>query len=719
MLCRLAFLLSAVMIALPGQTPWAFQPPVKIPVPGTPGAESTHPIDAFVNARLGALGITAAPRADHRTLIRRLALDLTGLPPEQDDFRLTYAQAIEKYLGSPHYGERWGRHWLDLARYADSNGYEHDFDRPNAWRYRDYVIRCFNQDKPFSQFLREQIAGDELPEPDNDALIATGFLRSHAKVGYREKDNPQFRLEYLDDMIATVGRGLLGMTIQCARCHNHKFDPITQRDYYRLQSSLWGYVEVDHPLVPPEQAAQWRAANDAVDARLKVLRGELGDLEKPYKDKLLPDKLKKYPPNVLEAIATPEDKRTEGQVLLANQVLRTTSVSGAEAERIMTAEDRIRRSALLQRMKALESERPPAIPLAMGITDGDFRFTPDGPGDEPAPGKGVRRETSGTYLHQGQGLYKVPPGSPAKPGFPAVLVKGDPPVELPPAHGRTSGRRLALAEWLISPDNPLTARVFVNRVWHHHFGRGLAASVDNFGKTGDAPTHPELLDWLAVHFMESGWRIKDLHRLILTSQTYQRSSAFLDAAATLKDADNQFLWRFRAQRLEAEAVRDSMLAVAGNLNRQIGGPAVFPPLPAETLAQMKYGIWMQGEDGPGTWRRSVYVYRKRGLPFPFFEAFDLPDQNISCGRRNVSTVPTQSLTLLNNDFVLRQSARLAARVREMTVQPERQAQLTYQLALGRPPLAAELDAAMAYLREGTLDGLAHVLFNTSEFLYLR
>lgn len=712
MLCRLVILAALPMWA---QSEWAYRPPVALKPPAGP----SHPIDAFINAKLTEKGLAAAPRADHRTLIRRLALDLTGLPPEPGDFKLTYAEAIEKYLASPHYGERWGRHWLDLARYADSNGFEHDFDRPNAWRYRDYVIRAFNQDKPFSDFIREQLSGDELAEPSGDSLIATGFLRSHAKVGFREKDNPQFRLEYLDDMIATIGRGLLGMTIQCARCHNHKFDPITQRDYYRLQSSLWGYVEVDHPLVPPAEAAKWRAANAAVEAKLDKLRGGLGDLEKPYKDKLLPSKLTKFPPNVLEAIATPEEKRTDGQILLANQVLRTTQVKGSEAERIMTPEDRRRRAELLDRIKAVEAERPAEIPLAMGITDGDFRFTPDGPGDEPAPGKGVRRETGGTFLFEGPGAYKVPPGSPAKPGFPAVLVQGNPPVELPPANGKTSGRRLALAEWLVSRENPLTARVFVNRVWHHHFGRGIVASIDNFGKTGDSPSHPELLDWLAVRFMDSGWRVKDLHRLIVTSETYQRSSAFMSPEAAAKDASNEYLWRYRPQRLEAEAVRDSMLATAGNLNRAVGGEAVFPPLAAETLAQMKNGIWHQGEDGPRTWRRSVYVYRKRGLPFPFFEVFDLPDQNISCGRRNTSTVPTQALTLLNNDFVLKQSSRLASRVKEMSIDSGRQVELVYELALGRPPRAEERTAAREYLRDGSLDGLAHVVFNTSEFLYLR
>lgn len=681
-------------------------------------------IDAFVEAQLRARGLRAAPRADHRKLVRRVALDLTGLPPDLDDYSLSYEKAVEKYLASPHYGERWGRHWLDVARYADSNGYEHDFDRPNAWRYRDYVIRAFNENKPFDRFLREQIAGDEFDEPTPDSLIATGFLRNYAKVGYREKDNPQYRLEYVDDMIATLGRGVMGLTLQCARCHNHKFDPISQRDYYGMQAILWGYVEVDHPLTGKEEADRWRAANAAVEAKLTEVKRELANLEKPYKDKLLPAKLRKFPANVLEAIATPEDKRTPGQVLLANQVLRTTSVPGAEAAKIMTPEDAALRGKLLARIAEIEKERPAPIPVAMGITDGDYRFTPDGAGDEPAPGKGVRREAiEGSFLFDGRRPYKVPPGVPVKPAFPKALVAGNPPVELPPHDGRTSGRRRALAEWLVSSDHapgrPTAAKVFVNRVWHHHFGRGIVATLDNFGKLGDAPSHPELLEALANEFVADGWNVKNLHRRILTTEAYRRESSF-DHAANLKaDPENVFLWRFRMQRLEAEAVRDRILAVAGSLNREVGGPSVFPPLAPEVAAQMKHGIWKTQSEGPETWRRSVYVYRKRGLPFPFFEVFDLPDQNATCNRRNTSTVPTQALTLLNNEFVLTQAGKLAERVKESTVDPGRQVDLVYESALGRAPEARERRLALDYLKTGSLAGLSHVLFNTSEFLYLR
>ena len=321
---------------------WAFQLPKKMEVPS-----GKHPIDFFLNRELQAQKLVAAPKADRRILVRRAYLDLTGLPPTpvqvleflNDKSANAWPALIDRLLASPKYGERWGRHWLDVARYADSNGYEHDFDRPNAWRYRDYVISAFNKDTPYDRFLVEQIAGDEVEKPTDETRIATGFLRNYAKVGFREKDNPQFRYEYLDDMIATLGRGVLGMTVQCARCHNHKFDPIAQKDYYRLQAALFGYVEVDHPLVPEAEAANYQRQLKEVEDGLRPLKEQLGLLELPYREQLLPAKYKKFPANVQEAINTPEAKRTPGQVLLANQIIRTTSVSSYEIDRVMKPEE--------------------------------------------------------------------------------------------------------------------------------------------------------------------------------------------------------------------------------------------------------------------------------------------------------------------------------------------------------------------------------------------
>jgi hypothetical protein len=721
---------------------WAFKLPVRPPLP----RQAANPIDAFIRAKLDAEGIRPAPQADKITLLRRAYLDLIGLPPtpaEAAEFMNdrspdAWEKLIDRLLASPHYGERWGRHWLDVARYADSNGFEHDFDRPNAWRYRDYVIRAFNQDKPWNDFIREQIAGDELPHVTYDSIIATGFLRSYAKVGFREKDNPEFRYEYLDDMIATIGRGVLGLTVQCARCHDHKFDPIRQEDYYRLQASLWGAVEVNTPLVPKAQADEWTKQTAAVDARVAQLKLQLKTVEKPYRDQILPGKYKRFPQNIQDAIATPEDKRTPGQALLASQVIRTVSVSDAEIERIISPSDRAEKQRILGLITAAEKDRPAPIPLAMAMTDGDYRFTPDGPGDEPAPGKGKKHEAiEGSYLHTGPGSYQPPPsyfkirgdvnsqGHPTQPGFVKVVTYNNPPTVLTPPTPNTSGRRLALAQWLVSPDNPLTARVIVNRIWHHHFGPGIVPTLDNFGKNGEPPVNQDLLDWLALEFMDHGWSVKQLHRLIMTSDTYKMASEFPDAKTLAsnmaKDPDNRLNWRHRVERLDAEIIRDSILAVSGNLNPQIGGKPVFPVLAPEILKQISTGIWNQKkEEGPEVWRRSVYIYRKRTLPFPFLDAFDLPNQNISSGARNITTVPTQALTLMNDDFVLRQSEIFAQRLEDAAPGDKtKQIDLAYSIALSRRPDPKERKLAEDFLATRTLADFTSVLFNLNEFLYAR
>jgi uncharacterized protein DUF1553/uncharacterized protein DUF1549/cytochrome c len=719
---------------------WAFQKPVQAALPAV-DRNLTNPIDRFLEKARTEKALKAAPRADRITLLRRAYLDLIGLPPTPaqtaeflaDNSSDAWEKLIDKLLASPHYGERWGRHWLDVARYADSNGFEHDFDRPNAWRYRDYVIRAFNQDKPYNVFLAEQIAGDELERVTSDSMIATGFLRNYAKVGYREKDNPEFRYEYLDDMIGTIGRGILGLTVNCARCHNHKFDPIAQKDYYKLQASLFGYVETDYPLAPKLEVEAFEKKNAELDAKIAPLREQIKAIEEPYRARLLQEKYKKYPENVQRAIAIPEDKRTPGEALLAGQVIRTTSVSSAEIDRVLTPEDLAKKRPLTQQIAALQNERPKPLPLAAIVTDGDYRFTPDGPGDEPAPGKGVQQEAGeGSFLFKGPGRYQAPPsyflirgdiqsrGSLMKPGFVDVITYGNPPVEIPAADGRTSGRRRALAEWLGSRENPLTARVAVNRIWSHHFGRGIVGTLDNFGKMGQRPTHPELLDWLAVAFINKGWSMKQMHRLMMTSEAYRMASDFDDANNAQKDPDNADLWRFPIQRLDAEIIRDVIMSASGTLDLTAGGPPVFPPIPKEILASVSTGIWKREEDGPKVWRRSIYVYRKRGLAFPMFEVFDMPDPNTTCGRRNVSTVPTQALTLLNNEFVLRQAKLFADRVKEAEpADPAKQVDLAYRIALARPPRAVEAALAAEFLKKRTLADFTHVLLNLNEFLYIR
>jgi len=720
---------------------WAFKLPVQASLPNA-SSNLTNPIDRFLEKTRQEKGLKAAPRADRLTLVRRAYLDLVGLPPTpsetaeflSDNSPAAWEHLIDKLLASPHYGERWGRHWLDVARYADSDGFEQDFDRPNAWLYRDYVVRSFNEDKPYNTFIKEQIAGDELDTKNAEPMIATGFLRAGPRVHFREKDTPDRRFDYLDDLLATIGRGMLGLTVQCARCHNHKFDPIPQKDYYALQAALFGYVETTYPLVPKDEADAYNKKVAEIDAQIKAFRQRIAQMEAPYREKLKAEALKKYPENVQRVVAKPENERTPGEKLLATQVIEGgLNVNARTLERALTPEHAAERKTLLDRIAALEKDKPKPIPVADIATDGDYRFTPLGPGDDVIGCVKCRiQEFEGTYLHAGPGRYQVPPsyflvrgdpnshGSLMKPGFLTVATYGNPPTEIPPADGHTSGRRRALAEWLASRENPLTPRVIVNRIWHHHFGRGIVPTLDNFGKMGDPPSHPELLDWLAVEFMNRGWSIKQIHKLIMTSEAYQMASAYTDSTDLEKDPQNQYLWRYRTQRLDAEVVRDSILVASGSINLTVGGKPVRPPLPETLVKSTIYNVWKNQDDGPDTWRRSLYVYRKRGMAFPMFEVFDMPDPNFSAGRRSVSTVPTQALTLINNDFVLKQAQLLADRVRkEAGDDPVKQIQLAYRIALTRSPDETELALGTDLLGSQSLVDLTHVLLNLNEFLYMR
>jgi hypothetical protein len=498
-------------------------------------------------------------------------------------------------------------------------------------------------------------------------------------------------------------------------------------------ATFFGYVETTYPLVPRAEAEAYEKKVKDVEARQAALKAEIKKIEAPYQERLKQEAYKQFPENVQLAIAKSESERTPGERLLAQQVIEQVNVSRA-VDKILTPDEAARKKALTDQIAALDKEKPKPIAVAEIVTDGDYRFAPDGDGDEVigCPKCRITDVTSGSFLHTGPGRYQAPPsyflirgdanarGSLMNPGFVTVATYGNPPTEMPPADGRTSGRRRALAEWLASPQNPLTARVIVNRIWHHHFGRGIVATLDNFGKMGDPPTHPELLDYLAVEFMNHGWSFKKMHRLIMTSEAYQMASAYDAAADREKDPQNQYLWRFRDQRLDAETIRDGILAASGGLNLTVGGPPVFPPLPKELLTSVSFGVWKPTEDGSSVWRRSVYVYRRRGLVFPMFQVFDLPEQNVTAGARNVSTVPTQALTLLNDPFVLGQAEMFADRVKkEAGEDPARQIDLAYRIALTRPPTQTELAVALDSLKNQSLVGLTHVLFNLNEFIYAR
>ncbi len=444
---------------------WAFQLPRDHPPPTV--ANFDHPIDRFLEQKRQEAGVAAAPRADRLTLLRRAYLDLLGLPPTVEDIEEFMADTapgawqrlIDRLLASPHYGERWGRHWLDVARYADSDGYEQDVDRDNAWRYRDYVVNAFNDDKPYDQFITEQLAGDELDETTHETRIATGFLRAGPRVNFREKDNPERRWDYLDDVLATLGRGVLGMTIQCARCHDHKFDPILQKDYYSLTSAIFGYVETDWPMLPDEQALEYLARTQELNDGVAAVREQIREIEQPYVTELKVERIRnEFPQDVLDAVLTPEEERSDGQQLLAAQVL-TIGVPRDRVDAAMSDADKTRRELLRQRIQDIEARRPEQPAMIEIVTDGDYRYTPDRAGDNVlgCPECRIQMDEPGSFLHQGPARYEVPPanflirgdpfslGPELQPAYLTVATYGDPVTEIPRPNGRTSGRRLALA----------------------------------------------------------------------------------------------------------------------------------------------------------------------------------------------------------------------------------------------------------------------------------
>lgn len=727
---------------------WAFKLPVQAPLPTVARAFS-NPIDRFLEKVRQEKGLKVAPKADRLTLLRRAYMDLIGLPPSPEEIDASmsdtapgaWERVIDKLLASPHYGERWGRHWLDAARYADSSGYENDTDQPNLYRYRDYVIKAFNDDKPYNTFIKEQIAGDEIPNRTDDSLIATGFLRLGPRVRNHEHANPARRYDYLDDVIGAIGKGMLGLTVQCARCHDHKFDPIMQKDYYAMEASLFGYVETDYPLGPREAADAYMRKISEIGAKVAGLKDQIDEIDKPYQEKIVLETIRgKYPADVIRALEKPEGERTPGEKLIAIQVLASAGGGGRSAgaiDKIMSPQDAAKKKALNDQVAAVNAEKPPTPPMASITTDGDWRSVELGYGDRnegACPKCELEYVGAGKFLElgPGKGNYKTPPSYflmrgdpdskayPTKPGFLSVLTTGNPPTELPPADGRTSGRRLALAEWLISRDNPLPARVIVNRIWEHHFGKGIVPTLDNFGKMGEQPSNQELLDWLAVEFMNKGWSIKQMQRLIMTSEAYQMDSAYEDATSAKVDPQNTYLWRYRIQRLEGEIIRDNIMSAAGSIDLTMGGPAIFPHVDDTFIKTLFRGIYRNQDDGPDVWRRSIYIYQKRTLPSPMLQVFDLPDMSQSVGARYTSTVPTQALQLMNDDFVLRQAQLFADRVKkEAGNDVAKQIDLAYRIALTRPPTQRELSLATDMVLSGSLVDFTNVMLNLSEFLYTR
>jgi len=523
---------------------WAFQPVAKPPVPPTRLKNwSSNPIDAFILAKLEEKGLKPNPPADKITLIRRASLDLIGLPPTPEEVQAfladsspdAFAKVVDRLLASPRYGERWGRHWLDLARYADSNGFKSDETRPNIWRYRDYVIQAFNDDKPYDRFIREQIAGDELYPNDLTARIAAGFNRHFTD----ETNQPVIELrrqETLNDVTDTVAAVFMGMTYGCARCHDHKFDPILHKDYYRLQAFFANIREQDDLLLlEGERLEQFRKQYAEWDAKTADIRPEIRELVAPNGKKRRDYYSIRFSRGTREALAAPAESRTPLQSLLAFKALFQVTYKDQDLARELKGDDRKRFDALQAELKKYELLKPNP-PMAQTITDN---------------GAVAPR----TFVLAG-GNWDAPKEE-VEPGFLSILDSGNPKI-IPPPGLLTTGRRMVLANWLASPSNPLTPRVMVNRIWHYHFGRGIVASTSDFGMMGDRPTHPQLLDYLATSFVENGWSIKKLHRAIMLSSVYQESSAF-QPGASAADPEDHLLWRYPRHRVEGEVLRDSML----------------------------------------------------------------------------------------------------------------------------------------------------------------
>lgn len=687
------------------RTWWAFRPPVKPPVPALSSSWIRNPIDAFILEALQSKQLTPSPELDRARLLRRLTLDVTGLPPTPEEVEAflrdsspdAYEKAVERLLASPHYGERWAQRWLDVVRYADTNGYELDAYRPHAWRYRDYVIASFNKDKPYDRFLMEQIAGDELWPHDKEALIATGFHRAgpiHIVGG--NQDEEMNRQEVLSEMVYGVGSVFLGMTIQCAKCHNHKFDPISQADYYRLQAIFGSTEGRDIDISTAEEREQYERAMATYKARLDPVKKEIDAIEKPYRERLQEAKKAKLAPEYRQALETPERERTEEQKRLAKDAKAQISVTWDEVVAALTPEDRERRAALRRRMHDIELEEPLPPPTAYAVQN-----------------TGVAETTH--ILKVGDPKQKL---EPIGPGLPTLFSPKD--AGIPE---EVCGRRAALAQWLASSENPLSARVMVNRIWHLRMGTGLVATPNDFGLLGARPSNQKLLDWLAREFIERGWSVKAIDRLILTSSTYRQSAAY-DAAKAAIDPDNRLYWRANRRRLDAENLRDVILSVSGQLNRRMGGPPVRVPIEKEVYDLIftegePDNLWPLPRDVSETMRRSIYLLNKRTVRLPMLANFDQPDTMTSCPVRPVSTHALQALSLMNSSFINGQARAFAERLQVECPTTSCRIERAYLLTLSRKPRAEERRMAEDFLNAGRpLEDFCLALLNRNEFVYL-
>jgi hypothetical protein len=641
---------------------WSFQPVKRVDLPTVRNQSwGKTPIDQFILANLESAGMTPAPEAAKSDLVRRVYFDLTGLPPTpeevqtfvNDTSRDAYERLVDRLLNSPHYGEKWGQHWLDVVRFAETEGFEYDRSLPDGWRFRDYVIASFNADKPYDQFVMEQLAGDEIDPDRREMQVAAGFHRlGPVRRNAGNQEVSASRNEILTERTDIIGTALLGFTIGCARCHDHKFDPIRQKDYYQIQAFLAATHEQNVPAGGPEEDAAWKARSAQANEEVKKLKESLVGLR------------------------------------------------GEEARQVR------------EKLKEAQDQLPPP-PGISTVKNSDTERTP------------IHVLKRGVWENKGElvGMRGV-----------NVLLPEDAP-ELPPD---AKNPKTALARWITDPNHPLTTRVMANRIWLYHFGQGLVKTPNDFGANGGRPSHPELLDYLATQLVEGGWRLKPLHRMILLSSTYRQASesAFvrprdsstspeITAPSTLTnpatmDPENRLLWRFSRRRLEAEEIRDAMLAVSGKLNPKAGGPSVIVPVDQELVNLLyKTSQWAVTADKTEHDRRSIYLIAKRNLQLPFMTVFDQPALLTSCARRESSTHAPQALELLNGNTANDLAEAFAERLtHEAGSDPVRQIERAYWLAVGRAPTGREKQLAMDFLAKQPLKEFALALFNLNAFLYV-
>ena len=665
---------------------WAFVPPTESPLPAVKNsAWVKSPIDQFILAKLEGSGIQPAAPADKRTLIRRATFDLIGLPPTpeevdaflRDESPDAFAKVVERLLASPRYGERWGRHWLDVVRYADSNGLDENIAHGNAWRYRDYVIAAFNRDKPYDQFLLEQIAGDLLltddPQARNERLIATGFLTLGPKA-LAESDLVKLEMDLIDEQVDTVGRAILGLTIGCARCHDHKFDPILTADYYAMA----GIFKSTRTMETFARIAKWHE-NPLRSAEYEQAKAQ-------YEPILAAKRL---------AIQQIIDKAKQPLIAAASATGQSTEIMESQFPAEVQAELKKERDELAK----LEAAGP-VQPTAMGVSEA---------------------AVTDLAIHV-RGDHQLL-GAKAPRNIPVVLASNN-----PPAFPADESGRLQLAQWMVRTDHPLTSRVMVNRIWRWHFGQAICRTPDNFGQLGERPTHPELLDYLAVRFVRDGWSMKAMHRLLMLSSTYQMSSAY-DAVAAEKDTENRLWWRMNVRRLEAEAIRDAILAASGTLDLLIGGSMLHVK-----NREFLFDHTSTDKTSYDSLRRSVYLPVIRNHLYDFYQLFDYTDASTPVGDRSTTTVAPQALFFANSDLVLKASEALAAKLLDDASMDDRQRLVrVYERAFGRPASDEEIAEGLAFtaafaaggsgdaaeLRKRSWAALVQTVLSSNEFVYLK